>query len=1742
MTSRREKLKPPKLALPKWIGIAIAIFVVLTASPWLSAAGPTYVSGPIAASTTWTLTRSPYIVTGDVTVLAGVTLAIEPGVEIRFNTTDDRSSGIYPTKPELIIRGRLDAAGTQARPIVFTSNRVGALGTDWGEIALRSNSNTIAWAEIRYATYGVRLYGTAGTPVSNNLITSCIFQRCGADRLVPDGPPCAGGGADEVGGAIRGEYANYCTFSTLTILYSERGIWLHNSDHNTIQGNSIHNMQQSAIRLSGDSDSNTLQNNTVFSIASYGVECWGDPGTPGDNNALSYNTIRDTWDSGLVFHYQNNGRIQNNALYDDANNFAHRSCNGAGYPLTLLSGLWISGTTDSLIENNTIYDNGNEEWGVLASGIYVGGDATDNVFRRNSIYNNQGSGIVIVGAGTDRNTLSENPIYDNVGLGIDLGDNGVTPNDPGDADSGPNEELNFPAIRSVTYLGAGNYQVQGTSTPNATVELFATDLDPSWHGEGEIFIASAVADGTGDWLLNCTISSGGILGSATATDGVGNTSEFCTNTIIAGEVWVNDDWWNKRFGDLVEGGIFGIQAFATIQDGVDAVAIGGIVHILPGIYWEQVVIEKSGITLEGEGGRDLVIVRGGGLSDYPTVWNSGVNTYAIAINPDEVDLGHPVNVTIRGLTVQKADAGIYMPRYTEGTFIDNCKIQHCLFGIMIERDAITTTLINNLFRDNEYSIAVGVHYTDTYTYTHAYNLNIINNAILDGNHQIDLQGEMVGILIWESDCADPTSDILIQGNEIRDQSFGIYLSGVVSATIHNNLIEDIPYRVTESNFAENGYGIYLYSWSGDGGCGYSHDMWVLTNTIKICYKGLVSRGADDVWVQGNLIEENADDGVEVSASTNEQVRWVIPVTIYADNNVLHGNSICGNGGYQLNNTQPVTNTGWLSATCNWWGTNTPVSGVHINSAANVTYSPWMTMTLIAVPPAISNIGTSTSLIYARYVCDGYRIPNGHMVYWATSLGTIDPEQSTTFNGEAWTELSSLEEGTAIITATDECGQVLTVTVPALPYRPDFTITEQDTTVQANSDETIQIWEYVGHADTEVVTITFPFRFDFNMNLPADMEIGSGSVQFMTPSLTCPLRLTVSDVLTREVPPGSGNWLTYGAHWVVDIDQNCCGLLDRDFWISGDKETGWTFLLVYPPDGDYVMTTTITTTLTIRGKVGATAVITNPSCATYYPIGVHFRSELDQIVCRSTGVTKVPTSSWIIGRYPSTPATQRGIINTTLPQPFVAWVHDNSWCNNGIANVHVQWDIIAWPEGAVGQKVTFYRDYTDDTGRAPAWLTLGSKRGLYVLRAKAPPARGEVIFSAYASEEGCVVTLISYGIDDTWVSDDEGNHYETQFLRMGDGRNDIGLRFRAPGVPQGSKITAAFIRFSPYVSSTAAITMTIYGEATDYAQPFLASSELVPFRPRTSAFVNWVITCLYWREGTRPTSPDISPVIQEIINRPGWVQHNALALLLIADPRDLGNGSRTVYSYEGAAAEESPWSVPELEICYIPPWAITPEPTPTPTETPWIPPTRTPTPSPSATPTATRTPTPSPTFTPTPSPSSTGTWTPTPTWTGTPPTPTPTLTGTPPTNTPTATRIPTWTPTLTATATLTRIPTWTSTPIPTGQVRGVVWTDNDEDGEIDLGEPPIGNVQITLRDASSQELQTTTTGFDGVYSFPELTPNTYIVQETDPPGYFSTTANLVQVQIVGDDVVVVNFGDKRLGGQRIRKIQLPMICR
>ncbi|MCB9420389.1 MAG: hypothetical protein H6667_11335 [Ardenticatenaceae bacterium] len=115
--------------------------------------GPeTNVGGEITSDTTWTLTGSPYVLTSNLTVAAGVTLTIEPGVVV----VGGSGTGLF-------VAGHLEAIGTEITPITFTSIAEKGPG-EWLGLRL-SGSAHINRTIIRFADSDIGMTNPSGGPI-----------------------------------------------------------------------------------------------------------------------------------------------------------------------------------------------------------------------------------------------------------------------------------------------------------------------------------------------------------------------------------------------------------------------------------------------------------------------------------------------------------------------------------------------------------------------------------------------------------------------------------------------------------------------------------------------------------------------------------------------------------------------------------------------------------------------------------------------------------------------------------------------------------------------------------------------------------------------------------------------------------------------------------------------------------------------------------------------------------------------------------------------------------------------------------------------------------------------------------------------------------------------------------------------------------------------------------------------------------------------------------------------------------------------------------------------------------------------------------------------------------------------------------------------------------------------------------------------------------------------------------------
>jgi trimeric autotransporter adhesin len=226
---------------------------------------------------------------------------------------------------------------------------------------------------------------------------------------------------------------------------------------------------------------------------------------------------------------------------------------GAGSSGSELRGLMLTrftgdglliGSDNNLVSGNFVGTDGSAALGNAGAGLRVSGSGNtlggSAAGAGNVIAFNLAAGVSLNANAGSGNAVLGNSIRANGGLAIDLGQDGVTANDLGDADSGANGLQNFPVLTTAS-SGGGSTTVSGSlnSAANSTfrIEFFSSPAaDATGHGEGQVYLgfANVTTDGSGNASFTITLSGVSVTAldaiSATATvdlgGNYGSTSEL----------------------------------------------------------------------------------------------------------------------------------------------------------------------------------------------------------------------------------------------------------------------------------------------------------------------------------------------------------------------------------------------------------------------------------------------------------------------------------------------------------------------------------------------------------------------------------------------------------------------------------------------------------------------------------------------------------------------------------------------------------------------------------------------------------------------------------------------------------------------------------------------------------------------------------------------------------------------------------------------------------------------------------------------------------------------------------------------------------------------------------------------------------------------------------------------------------------------------------------------------------------
>ena len=143
---------------------------------------------------------------------------------------------------------------------------------------------------------------------------------------------------------------------------------------------------------------------------------------------------------------------------------------------------------------------------------------------------------------------------------------------------------------------------------------------------------------------------------------------------------------------------------------------------------------------------------------------------------------------------------------------------------------------------------------------------------------------------------------------------------------------------------------------------------------------------------------------------------------------------------------------------------------------------------------------------------------------------------------------------------------------------------------------------------------------------------------------------------------------------------------------------------------------------------------------------------------------------------------------------------------------------------------------------------------------------------------------------------------------------VGLRFANVSVPRNAVVTDASIAFTRQAAGRGQVTLRFEGEASDDAPTFIdgSANENISARSRTNEFVDWSITDPWVEAPETEVTPNLSTIVNEIIQRDGWQADNALAFIITSENSDADNYRRA------DSFEANPDTAPVLSLTYYVP--------------------------------------------------------------------------------------------------------------------------------------------------------------------------------------------------------------------------------
>ncbi len=399
------------------------------------------------------------------------------------------------------------------------------------------------------------------------------------------------------------------------------GIYLTLAGGNVIQGNFIGTNPTGTAIVGNDGQG-------IYIDSSSGNNIIGGT-TAIEGNLISGNNATNTAVSAGIYVLSSGNTIKGNMIGTDITGAVNLANNGAGIAL-----------------NNSAANN------------LIGGTGTS---AGNIIGYNSGDGVRLFTAAGSGNAILGNQIFSNAGDGIDLKNDGVTANDGGDADTGPNALQNFSLLTSAATDGT-QVAVAGalntTANTTARVEFFTADVAAGGNGEGKAYLGytTVITDGSGDGKFvtsfNQPVAAGQYI-TSTATimnagGTYGSTSEFSVNVQATNALVVDTT------NDVVDGTTTSVAALLAGQGADGKISLREAIIATNNTAGTETVFLPAGTyTLTLAGADDTAAAGDLDVLDGLTIVGAGAGSTVIDANDIDrvLHIDSPATVSIAGITI-----------------------------------------------------------------------------------------------------------------------------------------------------------------------------------------------------------------------------------------------------------------------------------------------------------------------------------------------------------------------------------------------------------------------------------------------------------------------------------------------------------------------------------------------------------------------------------------------------------------------------------------------------------------------------------------------------------------------------------------------------------------------------------------------------------------------------------------------------------------------------------------------------------------------------------------------------------------------------------------------------------------------------------------------------------------------------------------------------------------------------------